>query len=129
MSGNGLSYGTTEEFMFRQEIFNKTDVELKRLNAISEHTFTVDHNVFSVMTDEELAMMKGHKHEASTESGDEDLLEGLGSGDSPVNWVEKGVVNRVKNQGHCGSCWAFGSTCSIESRNAIKTGKLVSLSE
>merc|ERR1712166_311470 len=46
-----------------------------------------------------------------------------------VDWTTKNAVTPIKNQGQCGSCWAFSTTGSVEGINAISTGKLQSFSE
>jgi len=55
----------------------------------------------------------------------QDALKGLPQN---VDWREKGIISPVKNQAHCGSCWAFTTIEQVESYIALATGNLTTLS-
>eukprot|EP00178_Gracilaria_changii_P013651 TRINITY_DN38524_c0_g1_i1.p2 TRINITY_DN38524_c0_g1~~TRINITY_DN38524_c0_g1_i1.p2 ORF type:complete len:338 (+),score=67.41 TRINITY_DN38524_c0_g1_i1:80-1015(+) len=48
--------------------------------------------------------------------------------DEEFDWRDQGVVTPVKNQGSCGSCWAFSATAAHESVYAMAGNDLVDLS-
>lgn len=56
-------------------------------------------------------------------------LSELNAAPDAVDWTTKGIVQKVKNQGQCGSCWAFSTIAALESAYAQKTGTLESFSE
>ena len=58
-----------------------------------------------------------------------DLKTNLSALPTSVDWEAAGAVTPIKDQGQCGSCWAFSTTGSTEGNVFINTGKLLSLSE
>ena len=124
----GLSYGTVEEYNFRLGLFNAVDAEINEINANPENTFTVGHNFLSTMTKDEKKRLLGYRGPQNVSEETVVVLSEEGLADS-VDWRTKGAVNPVKNQGQCGSCWAFSATAAIEGHHFIATGTLLSLSE
>jgi len=120
------------EYKYRQGIFEARLVDIKRHNADESRTYKRGVNKFSDLTLEEFKKYLGGgsiPRSMSGASAAPALKSNLKALPPSVDWRTKGVVTPVKNQGGCGSCWAFAATETIESAIAVKTGKLEVLSE
>jgi C1A family cysteine protease len=131
------SYNDATEEAYRRHVFADRLEYVSRHNveaARGEHSFTVGINDLSDWTAKEVISRKTGLRvppnaALSKRTSPDELKFDMNDLPKSVDWRDKGIVTRVKEQYSCGSCWAFGAVATLESYNALKTGKLVELSE
>ncbi|KAL6182541.1 PREDICTED: vignain [Fragaria vesca subsp. vesca] len=137
-----------ERWRSHHTVSRSLDEKHKRFNVFKENVKHVHNsnkedkpyklklNKYADMTNHEFrsayagSKVKHHRMLRGQRSGDGAFrYENVASVPPSVDWRKDGAVTPVKDQGQCGSCWAFSTVVAVEGINQIKTKNLVSLSE
>lgn len=122
-----VKMASPEEEKYRLTVFTNN------YNKIQSHpktsSYTLGENQFMIITNQEFKQtylgLKGQKPAMSV--FDQHVSTGVSA--SSVDWRTKGKVQAVKDQGQCGSCWAFSTVASLESVSAVFGSGLLNLAE
>jgi len=128
---NSKSY-SSEEFLHRFMIW-KSNLDYIRAHALKNSTYTLAMNQYGDLSNEEFVAMKNgynfihreHMRGQNVKIFDDDMAP-----PASWDWRTSNKVIGVKDQGQCGSCWAFSAVGAIESAYAIENNVApISLSE
>ena len=117
-------YDTEEEEEGRFHVFRENLRDIILHNLDNNKTFTKGINQFTDMTPQEFKdfVQRGFKREVLGSYGCKAFSSGGTGLPASIDWRSKGVVSAVRDQGQCGSCWAFATTANAESVWAITKG-------
>jgi C1A family cysteine protease len=125
------TYDSPSEKEYRVGVFYNNMKYIEETNA-AQDSYKLGPNGFTDLTVEEFLQLHTGLLPSDNDSGSDspsDSDSGKVGIPSSIDWVSAGAVTGVKNQGQCGSCWAFSTTGGLEGLEKVSGGSLVSLSE
>ncbi|XP_062122333.1 LOW QUALITY PROTEIN: putative cysteine proteinase CG12163 [Drosophila sulfurigaster albostrigata] len=125
-------YANSIEHQMRLRIFRQNLRTIEELNSNERGSAKYGITDFADMTSTEYKQRASlWQRSENKPTGGEAAVVPAYAGDLPkeFDWRQKNAVTNVKNQGSCGSCWAFSVTGNIEGLYAVKTGDLQEFSE
>jgi C1A family cysteine protease len=130
----GKEYLSATERDYRESVFDRNIQKIAKHNA-HRHSWKMAANKFADLTAKEfsrLYLSGGYNNATHNRVKDYNwtmLSSNVSALPTSVDWSAKGAVTPVKDQGQCGSCWAFSTTGALEGAWFVKNKALVNLSE
>ena len=129
------TYESATERDYRESVYTQ-NLALVAAHNSQNHTYTLDLNKFADLTSSEFAaryIQGGYMNTTASYRRRNYMWSLLYSNRTflpkAVDWTTQGAVSAVKDQGQCGSCWAFSATGAMEGAWFLANGSLVPLSE
>ena len=122
-----MKFDSMFEEAYREKIFLANLAKINLHNSNEHKTYEMGLNQFSALTQEEFVQQYLGTIVPTEAIVEVEHKDDISVGD--VDWTTQGAVTDIKNQGQCGSCWAFSATGALEGLSKLAYGALQSFSE